>query len=84
MLEAEGKSEVEIGFCVLSEGDYEIGAAVEEVRSMKLDPHENKDGSGEAEDLLLKGWKDGKGERRVWYADEPCVLLARDAYAAED
>ena len=83
VLEAEGKRDVEVGFCILSEGEYEVGAAVEEVRVSKGEADKSGSGEGEAEDLVLKAWKYGERERRVWYAREPCVLIAKDGDEGE-
>jgi len=78
VLEAQGTSEIDIGICVLSEGEYEVGASVEEVKSLDVGADRNRNDEKEAEDYALKGWTDGKGERRVWYASEPCVLVGKN------
>ncbi|KAL8787886.1 MAG: hypothetical protein Q9195_007579 [Heterodermia aff. obscurata] len=64
--------EVGLQVCVLSEGEYEVGAWVEEVRRV------GGEGEGEEEgDFAMRGRGSG-GERRVWYAGEPCVIVAED------
>ena len=75
--------DVDIGICALSEGHFEIGAVVEEVKV--LEASAGNDGSEErdVEDAVLKGWREGKRDRRVWYSDEPCVLIAKEL-PAED
>lgn len=78
MLEAQSTTEIDIGFCVLSEGKYEVGASVEEVESLDTAAGRKKNGEETTEDFALKSWTHGKGERRVWYASEPCVLVAED------
>ena len=68
------RRQVETGFCVLSVGVYEWGATVEEVRV-----------SGKAVEKWGRG-RAATGEfdvladvgRRVWHAEESCVLVATD------
>lgn len=84
MLEAQGTTEIDVGFCVLSEGEYEVGASVEEVKSLDAATDLNESGEKRTEDFALKGWTHGKGERRVWYASEPCVLMAQGGRDGED
>lgn len=84
VLEAQGTTEIDIGFCVLSEGEYEVGASVEEVKSLDAASDGDRNGEKGTEDFELKGWIHGKGERRVWYASEPCVLMARGGRNGED
>lgn len=78
VIEAGEKTTIDTGFCVLSEGEYEIGAVVEEVRVLDSRSAKSADGETEVEDLLLKGWKEDKRERRIWYANEPCVIAAHE------
>lgn len=69
--------EVGMGFCVLSKGEYEVGACVEEVRRVKK--VSDGDGGGRDEgDLAMSGRIEVGEERRVWYAGEPCVIVATD------
>lgn len=78
MLEAQGTTEIDVGFCVLSEGEYEVGASVEEVKGLNAAADRNENSGKGTEDFALKDWTHEKGERRVWYASEPCVLVAKD------
>jgi len=78
VLEAQGTTEIDVGFCVLSEGEYEVGASVEEVKGLNAAADRNENSGNGTEDFALKDWTHEKGERRVWYASEPCVLVAKD------
>lgn len=77
---------VSLDFCVLCKGTYEVGASVEEVRRMRVDTAEGEevegkgtgDGADEEGDFASRGMVDGTGERRVWYAGEPCVIIATE------
>lgn len=80
VLEGGQETNVDMGICVLSQGSYEVGAAVEEVRVLV-----GEDGDGkkkeeeESEDLVLRGRKKGERERRVWYSGEACVVVSKDS-----
>ena len=68
------KRQVETGFCVLSVGVYEWGATVEEVRVSGKAVEKRGRGraaTGEFDVLADVG-------RRVWHAEESCVLVATD------
>lgn len=81
VLEAGEGREVGLQLCVLSEGEYEVGASVEEVRRVGGDVRGGGgEGDGEEGDFAMRGRGQGGGgwERRVWYAGEPCVIIATD------
>lgn len=68
VLEAGETRDVEIGVVVLGGGVYEIGGLVEEVRVL------GDDGDGIDSE---KGGQDAR-DRKIWVAERPCVLIARD------
>ena len=80
VLEGGQETTVDMGFCVLSPGSYEIGAAVEEVRVLAAAEEGDGKKEGEIEDLVLQGRKKGERERRVWYAPEACVVVSKDPH----
>lgn len=68
------RRQVETGFCVLSAGVYEWGATVEEVRVFGKAVEKQgrrRAATGEFDVLANVG-------RRVWHAEERCVLVATD------
>lgn len=75
VLGAGEEREVQLGFCVLCAGEFEIGACVEEVRVIKTPPTEVIDRGGVEEDLggLLEL---ARSERRVWHARDACMITA--------
>lgn len=76
------RRDVELDFCVLAKGEYEIGACVEEVRRIKSSSDDK--GGALDEDFAARGAGMGtgaaarEGERRIWHAREPCVIIATD------
>lgn len=75
MLGAGEERKVQIEFCVLCAGGFEVGACVEEVRVIKTPPPEKIDGGGAIEDL--GGLAElRRSERRVWHARDACVITA--------
>lgn len=65
VLEPGALSERELGVVILYEGDYEIGASVEEI--VRLPPQQT---STPDESALLRT------ERRIWHARQPCWIDA--------
>ena len=84
VLTAKSTMQVKVEFCVLNGGEYEIGAAVEEVKIPEAEIGESEHGKREVEDVVLQDWEQGKRERRIWYAREPCVLIAEEAQDVEE
>lgn len=73
---------VELGFVVLCEGDFEIGALVEEVVVLEHMPStvgngEYAGGVEREEDFSGLGLKGKDRERRIWSSGEGCVIHAR-------
>ena len=66
---------METGFLALSQGAYEWTASVEEVVAQGRDVRKV-----EGRKRAATGELDGVGEvgRRMWVAEEPCVVHARD------
>ncbi|KAI9677686.1 MAG: hypothetical protein M1817_006641 [Caeruleum heppii] len=71
-IEAGGTTEVELGLCVLCEGDYEFAAIAEEVTTTD---RQSIEGESDKE-LQAKVVLDPR--RRTWVAREPCRISARD------
>ena len=78
-LSAGAVMEVELGFCALYSGEYEIGASVEEIRLLQdVSPMSERKGQGRgrsgtvvmSDDLIRD-----RG-RRIWYAPESCRIVA--------
>ncbi|KAI9831959.1 MAG: hypothetical protein M1826_002687 [Phylliscum demangeonii] len=70
-LEAMETRELELPICLLHQGEYEITASVEDVgarQSTGKDNRQKKDTEQALEDSVMG----------IWYADEPCVIIARD------
>jgi hypothetical protein len=65
-LEAGEIREVELGIIALCEGDFEIGATVEEVRPTVIQP------------IQSGSLPRGADKRRIWHAREPCLIDAVD------
>ena len=80
-LPAGAEAEVELGFCALCAGEFEIGALVEETEILKYEsPTERgtghsrgRSGTVTFNESLVKD----RG-RRVWHASEPCRIVARE------
>ncbi len=68
VLKAGGTNDVEVGVVVLGGGVYEVGGSVEDVRVLG-DDGDGVDGANGGEET-----RDGK----IWVAERPCVLIARD------
>ncbi|GAM86133.1 hypothetical protein ANO11243_041440 [Dothideomycetidae sp. 11243] len=70
---------VELGFCVLSAGMYNVGVVVEEIRpaifhaESRPNGHENNHDDDDLDDTK----KSPAAERRVWRMAEPCSVRAR-------
>lgn len=83
------RRDVDLDFCVLAKGEYEVGASVEEVRRIRVSS-DDKEGPVD-EDFATRvpgkgmgaGVGGGEEERRVWYAREPCVIIATDQEQGE-
>ena len=74
------KREVKTGFCVLSAGVYEWGATIEEVSAAGKAVERTSRGraaTGEFDILADVG-------RRIWHAEEKCVVVARDEDGEEE
>ena len=67
--------ETELGFSILTSGDYEISGVVEELKP-NAEPEKKTTTGGDA-DLDIKGL--ALTERRTWRANDACVLHAVDA-----
>jgi hypothetical protein len=96
VLEAGGEREVSIGITPLCQGDFEIGASVEEVRltdqkKMISGESGNQNGKEEAPrgrqrantGALMDALLGGR-ERRIWNAREPCVFTVVDGDDSSD
>lgn len=71
VLKPGGSREAVLGLCLLCRGEYEINATVEEIR-----PWTSEDPGGpqrENADGFI-----GRLGRRIWHAEEPCVIVAKD------
>lgn len=68
-LEAGEIREAELGIIALCEGEFEMGATVEEIRPNAKQPTKNG------------GLPMGVAKRRIWHAREPCLI---DAFGTED
>lgn len=79
IIEPGDAKEVDVEICILSEGEYEVCAVVEEVKIYAIEKDLNTNGESEVEDPVLKDWRNGNRERRLWYADEPCILIATES-----
>lgn len=82
VLEPGESKTVDLGITALCEGEFEIGASVEEVRVLKAKDGD-KDGEGGKKDnagsdmIVENDVLRGKArQRRIWHAREPCVILA--------
>jgi len=53
-------------------GEFEISGSVEELRVLK------REGSPDEEGLDALALKEREKGRRIWYARESCVIVARD------
>ncbi|KAI9813759.1 MAG: hypothetical protein M1827_003549 [Pycnora praestabilis] len=76
-------TEVEIAFCVLCRGEFEINASIEEIRLWKPPRSDStsptQGGRPRADTNVLLGDALGeRKERRVWHAREGCQILAKD------
>lgn len=77
LLKAGESRQLELGCAFLCSGEFKIAAMVEEVSVWKA--AKDEEGSVKGEDGLLDGGLvDGSGERRIWAAREPCVVVVRD------
>ena len=86
LLKAGESKEVELGCVFLCGGEFEIAAVVEEVRVWKPgkgDAERTGSDVGGEDDLLDDGIVKGSGERRIWAAREPCVIVVRDENGGE-
>lgn len=88
LLPPDETTEVDVGICVLCEGEFEVGASVEEVRVWNPPQEEEK---GERSSMttdtphLLGGDISlAHTERRIWHAREGCLISAKDAEADSD
>lgn len=83
ILQSGESTQTSIGVTVLSRGEYEIGASVEEARLLRsFDEHKEGD-VGEATRHHDDGIKDTFGadvvrRRRIWHAKETCIIHAHD------
>lgn len=75
VLGAGEEREVQLGFCVLCAGEFEVGACVEEVRVIKTPPTVVVDRGGVNEDLGGLAESE-RSERRVWHARDACMITA--------
>jgi trafficking protein particle complex subunit 9 len=65
-------TEVTLGLCAMCRGEFEISGSVEELRVLK------REGSPDEEGLDALALKEREKGRRIWYAREGCVIVARD------
>ncbi|KAI5297952.1 hypothetical protein KEM56_004419 [Ascosphaera pollenicola] len=75
------KTVVEVGLTALCQGEFEIGASVEEIRilppiqeQINEDDNEKKEETIGIEDMSIIGG--ALRSRRIWHSRVPCVLLA--------
>ena len=64
-------TEIRLAICILSRGEYQIRASVEEVRLQK------KPDTGHVSPSLECGIAQ-IDQRQIWHADEPCIVVATD------
>ncbi len=86
LLEAGQTTEVDLGICVLCKGEFEVGASVEEIRLWKPPPESTNAEGGRARadtHVLLANKGLGERERRIWYAREGCMVIAKDSEVEE-
>ena len=78
-----GELKVKTGFVVLSKGRYEWGVTVEEVRSQGTGKGVSE-GTGKRERAATGERVLEDGGRRVWYAEQPCTVVADDVGEDEE
>ncbi|PNS13885.1 hypothetical protein CAC42_1376 [Sphaceloma murrayae] len=65
-----------LNFSIVTEGIYEVGAVVEEIRPAVLPPLDKAD-DGPDDDELDEASTASSSERRIWKSSEPCTIRAQ-------
>ncbi len=66
-------TEISLAVCILARGEYQISASVEEIQKQQASEGKGNEQPEKPEDGLGQ-----TRSRRVWHAEEPCILIAED------
>ena len=73
-------TEITIGLTALCKGEFEIGASVEEMKTLDQEEEgEKKEGRKRTDTRNMMDAVLGPKGRRVWHIRQPCLLVVRDA-----